>query len=262
LKAVFTSIKLEKILWKGPRQILLQYRFVEEPVEYPPGTFTLFWYPGLEAIPLTPIPLRDRIAFFVAVRGFTTRKIYENPPVYAGLIGPLGKPFQLSDNINENILFIAGGAGIAALASIIQAYENTGKMITLIYEARTRDEIPPLKDFLGANVRVEYATEDGSWGFKGTVVKAAENIVTSEDYDVLIAAGPKTMLCSLYNSKLRRIFKPERIVMAVETYVKCGLGFCGKCIIPSIGKRLCVDGMFYSLKELGEGWYSLECRQT
>jgi dihydroorotate dehydrogenase electron transfer subunit len=258
LRPVYASVKLRSIVWRGPRQILLHYTLLDGEVGYPPGTFALFWYPGLEAIPLTPIAQGKDVFLLVAVKGKTTARIYSEPPRYAGLIGPLGRPYA-PEACGDRVLFVAGGVGVAAVASVARSYAERRGGATLVYGARTSREIPPLEPLLGGRVRVEYATDDGSLGFRGTAVEAAEALVEGGGYDCLVAAGPTPMLCNLYNSKLVELLGPERVVVAVETYVRCGLGFCGKCLVPGVGRRLCIDGMFYNLEKLGRGWRERVC---
>ena len=258
MRARYATLRLESVVWRGPRQVLLEYRFLSGTPKggYPPGTFTLFWYPGIEAIPLTPIEDSGKLLFLVAVRGETTKAIYKAPPRYAGVIGPLGKEYQ-PDTSRGDVLLVAGGAGIAALAPLARVLARRVG-VTVVYGARTAGEVPPLDKLLGGGAEVVYATEDGSLGVKGTAVDVLEHIDVDK-YGYIVAAGPSAMLCKLY-SLARRERYLEKLVLAVETYVRCGLGFCGKCIVPGTQHRLCVDGMFYHALELGEGWFSGACR--
>jgi dihydroorotate dehydrogenase electron transfer subunit len=169
----------------------------------------------------------------------------------------LGKEFGF--NAARRVLLVAGGAGIAALAPIALKLADKAAEVHLVYGTRSSAEAPPenvMRMIVGENIATTYATEDGSIGFHGTAVDALAKLELS-NYDLIVAAGPKPMLCNILK---HYGYLHDKLFIAVETYVKCGLGFCGKCIVPGLNKRLCVDGMFYRAKELLRGWLRAECK--
>lgn len=224
--------------WRSGSVAVLAYRQLGlRPVDYPPGTFSLLWVPGYEAIPMTPIQRDSILHYIVKTRGETTRVLVEKPPRYAGAIGPLGRPIAEQPG---RWLHVAGGTGVAAALSLAQVHRGT-----IVYGARSAEELVPLEKLglLPEGARVVYVTEDGSRGAKGTAVEEAVRLIaSSEAYDVVTAAGPEGMICSLL-SRLDALSRRPRLYASPEAMIRCGLGFCGRCSL-GCGLLLCRDGPF------------------
>ncbi|BEP17392.1 dihydroorotate dehydrogenase electron transfer subunit [Pyrofollis japonicus] len=249
----YTSLGLGRVVWRSKRGIILEYRYLGDSVDILPGQFVHFWVPGYEAIPLTPLYSdEDVVVFLVAERGPTTRKIVQDPPRYAGVIAPLGRPVNPT---GPRILLVAGGVGVASVASIARSAVERGLETVLVYGARSGDELAPIEPYVG-DVETLYATEDGSKGVRGTVIDA---LVEEElrGFSEAYAAGPPAMLCRLYELQQERRIA-DRLYMAPERVIRCGLGFCGKCAIPGTTKLLCRDGAFLDSKELSQ-WVRMGC---
>lgn len=254
----YCSLRLGRILWRGRGAILLSY----EPrgcvlPEFEPTQFAMFWVPGVEAIPLAPIySSRDRIDFLVRLRGSTTRKIVEEPPTRAGVIGPMGRGFTPRAG---SMLLVGGGTGIASLVPLAARASRDGAHVTLVYGARTSSELAPIEMYLGGSSRVELvvATDDGSRGIKGTAVDAL-NTIDVDSFDVIVAAGPPAMLCALYRLAEEQGLL-DRFYASLETLVRCGMGFCGACMLPCTSSPLCREGPVFPGSMLG-CWAERECR--
>ena len=258
----YSSLHLERVVWRSRRSVILEYRYNQGypivPIE--PGEFVLFWVLGFEAIPLAPIPTGSTIKFFVVIRGETTRRIVEKPPINAGIIGPLGKAIHMEANV---VTAIAGGAGIASLAPLVSRFINRGEHVNVFYGVRDLDSLPPLTTLLEPRAKVFISTDDGSFGYKGNVIDMVNthlDIILNSDY--IIAAGPQPMLCKLWESLKENKINPNKVLLSVETIVRCGLGFCGKCMIPcSRGILLCREGPFIN-GEVLECWSENHCNRS
>jgi len=233
---VYSSLELSRLHWRGGGVSLLVYRPVGSSAigaATRPGRFIMFWYPGVESIPLAPFPAPGGIGLLVKTRGETTRLLVEKPPRWAGAIGPLGREAQLP---RGRWLLVAGGTGAAAA---LQAAWSTGTGI-LVYGVRSAAEAAPLQGFIPPGCSLRYASEDGSIGFHGTVVEAAAELWRSGGFDHVFAAGPPAMLCAI-----AEVLPSERLYVSLEAHVRCGLGFCGKCGLGGGEKLLCRDGTVY-----------------
>ena len=251
----YHSVELARVLWRGPRQAMLEYRYLDSAPALSPGQFILFWVPGLEAIPLTPLYSdASRLVLLVVERGPTTAKLVSSPPRYAGVIAVLGRRFTYR---GDEMVFLAGGVGVAAIAMAAREAAQSGVKVTVFYGARSASELAPVEDFLGS-VRIIYATDDGSRGHRGTVLDAlhASGLRVGDVYTV--AAGPKPLLCKAY-SEAAKAGQLKRLALSLETMVRCGLGFCGSCAIPCTGMLLCRDGPIVPADRLG-CWVVKECQ--
>jgi dihydroorotate dehydrogenase electron transfer subunit len=92
---------------------------------------------------------------------------------------------------------------------------------------------------------VSVATDDGSAGFKGTVVDLLLNFLRKDlrkDYK-LFACGPTPMLINLFNA-VEEFHLPCEV--SLESSMACGIGICQGCPVERIG---------------GEKKYSLICSE-
>jgi len=184
----------------------------------PPGTFFMVWLPGMEAVPLSVAGFRnDVLRFVVEKRGPTTSALFSSTKV--GLMGPLGRPAPTP--LGRPTL-VAGGVGIAPLLYMKELWGGE-----LLFGARNKDRVPKLDEI------DEIATEDGSLGFKGTVVDLLRARRPQRD---VYACGPPGMIEALKSLSKELGFKGY---YSTEKTVKCGIGICGSCVID--GKLLCKE---------------------
>ncbi len=259
----YIPIKLEEILWKTEKTIVLVYKLLQDNTSklgIGPGHFILLWVPGHEAIPLVPILLdKNTVVFIVKSRGSTTQLLVENPPKRAGIIGPLGREIEKA-KLQSNILLIGGGTGVATLLSLISlATKNYNSLITLIYGAKNSLEFIPINDIfyrILENINTIYVTEDGSIGLRGKVTDALAYLDLTI-YDVIIAVGPIQMLCNIYHNAQDKGYI-GKLLLGLETIVKCGMGFCGSCLINNGNILLCREGPIFKATELTQ-WANSQC---
>ena len=232
-----------------------------------PGHFCMLWVPGYEAIPLS-IAYQDgaRYYFIVKKRGPTTSKLVEDPPRYVGLIGPAGSPIPIPSS-GEKILLLGGGVGVAPLIYFAAMIANYIENVTLVYGVRNPNELIRLDEIFNINrfEKVEFliVAEETyeSAVFKGTLIDFVRAKIGNKlrEYDRVYASGPQMFLCKLYEI-FDRVGLLDRLVLVVETYVRCGLGFCGKCIVPGTNKLLCRDGPAFLAQQL-KNWFLKVCMQ-
>ncbi len=179
----------------------------------PPGTFFMVHVIGVEAIPLSVFDYTwGRLKFLVKIRGPTTRMLMKEKIV--GLMGPLGNS---PPKPKGEVIYLAGGIGLAPLYYMKKIWGGE-----LIVGFRSRTDVLPFGD-------VVY-TEDGSFGRKGLVTDHLK-FLDINDVEVY-ACGPPPMLSKLSEMGVRGWGSTER-------YVRCAMGFCGKCMIKD--KLLCKD---------------------
>jgi len=258
----YIPIELREVVWRAEKIIVVSYKPLQSSINHlnvRPGHFVLFWVPKHEAIPLVPIPLsKDIITFIVKSKGSTTQLLVKNPPGKAGIIGPLGAEIELS-KLQGNILLVGGGTGIATILSLTLFMAKHNSSTTLVYGARDSSELIPIDKIfhkLLRNINTVYFTEDGSIGSKGKVT----DIFNHQDistYDTIIAVGPIPMLCNIYHI-VRESGYLDKLLLGLETLVRCGMGFCGSCIVRGENVLLCREGPIFRAIEL-QRWADLQC---
>ena len=148
------------------------------------------------------------------------------------LVG-LGNGYDTSVS-GDKVALIGGGVGVPPLYNLAKKLIADGKKVTVVLGFNTKEEIFLEDDFkaLGADVLV--TTVDGSYGIKGFVTTALENI----DYTYFYTCGPEPMLKALYNAtKTSGQF-------SFEERMGCGFGACMGCSCKTKygNKRICKDG--------------------
>lgn len=229
---------------------IVKLRLLEPLGEEPrPPQFAMVWVPGLESVPMSIASYDgEHLTLIVRPVGPTTRRLSEvRSGEVLGVKGPLGSPLPLDEH--DEVLVVAGGSGIAVAHAVARYLKGRSRCV-IAYGARSASDvgaIPVVLERLGAEVHV--STDDGSYGFKGTAVDLAEAL-GAERFSLVVACGPEGML----RATARRLKGlGDRLVLVVESMVKCGLGVCGSCEVPGTGLLLCRDGPGLPLSAL-RGW--------
>lgn len=206
-----------------------------------PGQFVMLSFPNT-LDPLLPRAFSvcetkgDRvILFYVAVGKGTTRLSKMQHAEKVVLNGPLGTGFpELSRG--EKVWIAVGGSGAAVLPIIISAANNSGASPTAFYGARTKNQLMQFN-----HIRIEFATDDGSAGFHGTVVELLKDKMHDSRPDKIFACGPTPMLASVQREFQDKI----RTYISVETPMACGMGLCQGCPV----KRKDGTGYYLACKD-------------
>ena len=177
-----------------------------------------------------------------------------------GLRGPYGNSFPLEQMKGKNVVFIAGGIGLAPVRCIIWNVldlRDQFKDITIICGARTvadlvyKNEIEDWKSMSGIKtiVTVDPGGETPDWkGEVGFVPTVVERVAPSGKDTIAILCGPPLMIRYTFPILEKLGFNEENIITTLENRMKCGLGKCGRCNIGSV--YVCKDGPVFSYKDL------------
>ncbi len=205
-----------------------------------------------ERIPLT-ICDYDReqglIAIVFQVIGASTEKMAKlrEGDSFRDFTGPLGQPSEFVNEDPEELkkrkyLFVAGGVGTAPVYPQVKWLHEHGIEADVIVGAKTKD-ILILEEEMKEVGNLIVATDDGSYGFKGMVTGAIEDLVNNQGkkYDVCVAIGPMIMMkfVCLLTKKLE-----IPTIVSLNPVMVDGTGMCGACRVQ-VGdevKFACVDG--------------------
>ena len=175
--------------------------------------------------------------------------------------GPYGNHFPVEDKLKgKNLLFIAGGIGLAPLRSVINYVldnrEDYGT-VDILYGSRSADDLVQLKEIQevwmkteGVNVYLTIDREQEGWdGHVGFVPNYLKEIGFDTNKTALVC-GPPIMIKFTLAAFQELGFKDENIVTTLERRMKCGIGICGRCNIG--GKYVCLDGPVFTQAQLNQ----------
>ncbi|HOE63730.1 MAG TPA: FAD/NAD(P)-binding protein [Candidatus Sumerlaeota bacterium] len=230
---------------------------------YLPGQFAELSVLGSGEAPIsiTSSPTQPNLQFCIKRMGVVTTAIhYMKEGDTLGVRGPYGNTFPLDLFKGKNILFIAGGIGLAPLRSVINymlddSHRKDYKDITILYGARTPGDLLFKYDLKAWGERPDVAyletVDRAAAGYAGRVgfVPALLDQTAPKPKDtVAITCGPPIMIKYVLKSLTELGFPPEMIITTLEMRMKCGIGKCGRC---NIGKYyVCIDGPVFSYAQL------------
>ncbi|OGJ87115.1 MAG: ferredoxin-NADP reductase [Candidatus Raymondbacteria bacterium RifOxyA12_full_50_37] len=198
-----------------------------------------------ERIPLTIAdadPASGTVTIIAQVVGKTTKQLatLNAGDTILDFVGPLGKPTHIEKF--GIVACIGGGIGVAPMHPIAQALKTAGNNVISILGARNKDLIIMEADMRKASNEVIIVTDDGSYGKKGFVTNALQDLVNSGTLpNLVVAIGPPIMMKMV--SKLTESMKIPTLV-SLNTIMIDGTGMCGGCRVTVAGKTkfVCVDG--------------------
>jgi len=196
-----------------------------------------------ERIPLTIADATtDTITLVVQEVGKTTAVMADMQAgeSFADVCGPLGRPTHV-DHVGT-VVVVGGGIGIAPAHPIAQAFKAAGNRVISILGGRNREFVIMEDEMRRASDRVLVFTDDGSYGRKGFVTHALQELIDAgEKIDEVVAIGPAIMM-----KKVSELTKPHAIptLVSLNTIMIDGTGMCGGCRVGVGGKTqfVCVDG--------------------
>ena len=233
--------------------------------EHMPGQCAMLSIPGVgEAMfSITSSPTeKDFMEFSIKKCGCLTSWLHAmEVGQQVSIRGPYGNAFPVETELKgKNLLFIAGGVGLAPLHSVINyclaKRENYGS-IDIVYGARSADDLLDLKEIQevwmkteGINVYLTIDRPQEGWdGHVGFVPNYAKELGFDLNNNVLVC-GPPIMIKFTVAGLTEIGFKPEQVYTTMELRMKCGFGKCGRCNIGD--KYVCKDGPVFRYDELSE----------
>ena len=177
-----------------------------------------------------------------------------------GIRGPFGTHFPVDEFKEHDLLFVAGGLGLAPLRSVIRyvlARRPEYGKVTILYGARTpndllfRRELAAWADAPDTEVLQTVDVEHPEWdGRVGVVTALLDAVAERVPRSTALVCGPPVMMRYASSELLKRNARPERIYLTLERYMKCGVGTCGHCYVG--GKYVCQDGPVFRYPDLDE----------
>ena len=235
-------------------------------MDFMPGQFVEFSIPGVGEAPFgfASNPLeKDFIEISIKRTGSLTDVIHRlSVGDHCWIRGPYGNTFPIEKIEGNDILYIAGGLGLAPLRPLItwifdaSNREKFGRVKMLLAARTSRDfifagEYPEWRKMKDTEITLTIDNPEEGWAEK---VGFPHNLVAEMEFDIpktiAVLCGPPIMI-KFVSQKLMEMGLPkDRIITTLEMRMTCGIGKCGKCNIGH--KYVCIDGPVFSLAEIDE----------
>ena len=233
--------------------------------EHMPGQCAMICAPGYSEgmFSITSSPTNKEFQEFSIKRcGLLTEHLHSlNVGDEITVRGPYGNNFPVETELKgKNLLFIAGGIGLAPLRSVINYVidnrDNYGT-VDILYGSRSADDLVQLKEIRelwmntpGVNVYLTIDREQEGWdGHVGFVPAYLKELEFSADKTALVC-GPPIMIKFVLEALTEMGFSREQVYTTLELRMKCGVGKCGRCNIGT--KYVCKDGPVFRFDEIDE----------
>ena len=175
--------------------------------------------------------------------------------------GPYGNPFPVDDVFaGKNLLFIAGGVGLAPLRSVInycRHYRDRYGDIDIVYGSRSKEDLLDYQEIIdewstdeGVNVHLTIDNPQADWnGHVGFVPSYVKELGFDTNKTAIIC-GPPIMIKFTLEGLVALGFDKTQVYTTLELRMKCGVGKCGRCNVGA--KYVCKDGPVFRCDELEE----------
>ncbi len=176
-----------------------------------------------------------------------------------GLRGAFGNGYDMDTVAGKDLLFVAGGLGLAPCRSfILDALNNRDKYgnVTILYGARTPDDLlfaadlEEWADREDCNFLLTVDRGDESWkGNTGVITKLFRTMPKIDPANTAaFIIGPPIMFKFAVLEALAMGMRKTSIYCSLERRMKCGLGKCGHCQIRNV--YVCQEGPIFNYAEV------------
>ncbi len=177
-----------------------------------------------------------------------------------GIRGPFGHGFDTEFLKGKDLLFVAGGLGIAPLRSlfnyVLDNRADYGRVILLYGCKEPREllfgeEMAALekRDDVEYKPTVDWCPENELWsGNVGVITTLIPQVNFNPEDTYAIVVGPPIMYKFVIADLKKRNVPDDHIILSLERRMKCGVGKCGHCQINQI--YVCKDGPVFNYSKI------------
>jgi len=219
---------------------------------FAPGQFNMLYLPGIgeAAISISSDPATpDRLTHTVRAVGNVTdalARLVVGDQIF--LRGPYGQPWPLGELEGADVIFVAGGLGLAsqraAILDIIRRRDQFGR-VTILHGAKTPSGLLYTAEYdawrrAGIDVACTVDAPEADWqGTVGLVTDLLAQLPLGGATGIL-CCGPDPMMAGVAKGAAQRGLGPERVWVSLERNMSCAVGQCGLCQFGPY--FVCLDG--------------------
>ena len=220
---------------------------------FAPGQFNMLYLPGIgeAAISISSDPAQpDLLTHTVRAVGNVTDALARRAVGDEILLrGPYGRPWPLEDLAGRDIIFVAGGLGLASQRAAILAIASNragfGRVV-VIHGAKQPDGLLYASEYdlwRRAGIEVDLtvdAAAPGWTGHVGFVTARLAELADGGSSPGVLCCGPDPMMAAVAGVAAARGIGPERVWVSLERNMSCAVGQCGLCQFGPF--FVCLDG--------------------
>ena len=195
-----------------------------------------------------PITIHDynrekgTVTIIVQTVGATTEKLShkQQGEFIQDFVGPHGRPTETEGK--KKVCVVGGGVGCAIAYPVLKKFHDCGAEVHAVVGFKSKDVVILEDKFKAVSSVLKVCTDDGSYGQKGLVTQALQELLDAgNQYDEIFAIGPAIMM--KFVSKTTEPYGIPTTVSMSPIMVD-GTGMCGGCRLTVGGetKFACVDG--------------------
>jgi sulfite reductase subunit B len=216
---------------------------------------------GEAPISISSSPSRSNGTFELCVRrvGDVTNAMHlMQPGEVVGVRGPFGHGFPIEKMKGKDVLFAAGGLGLAPLRSLINEVLDQrgffGRVIVLYgtkqpSEILFKDELLQWAEREDVEFHMTVDRGDESWtGNVGVITTLFPKVTVNPRNTVAATCGPPIMYRFVLMELLGKGIPETQIYLSLERRMKCGVGKCGHCQINEL--YCCQDGPVFRYADI------------
>lgn len=269
------TLKHESIYMPTPARIVHTERFTEHEklfrielpsgfsLEHRPGQFIELSLLGVGEAPISisSSPSRSNGHFELCIRkvGKLTNAVHNlSVGSMVGIRGPFGRGFPVERFRGKDIMFVAGGLGLAPLRSLInEVVDERGKYgrIIILYGTKSpsdvlfAEELKAWAEVRGVEVHVTVDRPAQGWdGNVGVITTLFPKVRFHTRNMVAVVVGPPVMYRFVLMELLGKGLAEGNIWLSFERQMKCAVGKCGHCQMHHI--YTCQHGPSFSYAEI------------
>ena len=258
----------EEIAARGATRPVVTLGLERDGLDWRPGQFLEVGVAGAGEVPISissPPGLDGELRVTVRAAGLVSSLLARTPAGgQVSLRGPMGNGFPLEEHEGRDVLFVAGGIGLAPLRGLLWEMllrrERYGRIV-LLHGARTSADLlygwqwPQWRE-AGVEMMLSADVGDPAWLAEkepprvvGFLIKLFPRLDLDPARTVAFLCGPPAMIHIACGELVRSTgFAPGRLIVTLERHMKCGVGKCGHCVV--VDRYVCMDGPVFRYDEL------------
>jgi NAD(P)H-flavin reductase len=234
----------------------------EKAGSFQPGQFYMIYVFGHGEVPISVSGDSNdssRLTFTIMNVGSVTRALCGvKVGSFIGLRGPFGSSWPLEAAAGKDVVFVAGGLGIAPLRPAIYDVlrrRSSFRRVTLLYGARSpaaitfHQEVQQWQREQSIEVAITVDHAGREWkGKVGIVTDLLRDSTFDPARTIAMVCGPEVMMRFTAYSLLDHGVLADQLYVSMERNMKCAVGMCGRCQYGPF--FVCKDGPVFSFNRV------------
>ncbi len=234
---------------------------VEGGLRFAPGQFNMLYLYGVGELPISisgdPERPEETVHTIRAVGGVSMAMQALRKGDSLGVRGPYGNAWPVEEARDKDVVIVAGGLGLAPLRSVVYHLihnRDQYRRVAVLYGARSPVDLLYQREMSrwehhDVSVRTTVDRRQIGWaGRVGVVTTLFHDLHLDPLGTVAMVCGPEEMMHKAMRDLAGLGIPHDRLYVAMERNMKCGVGLCGHCQYGQF--FVCKDGPVFRFDDL------------